>query len=293
MKKLFISQPMKGKSDEEILKEREKAIQSALRNLGEPVEVIESYFEDYNPENGCIPLKYLAKSLDLLADADVAYFAKGWENTRGCKIENQCAIEYGITVIEDYTEEQSRMTKKELFEKYEEAKTRGISCVVLFIHMPTGETEAITNPNVEEKMKYIDKTYDENLVHANCKDIFIEEVLFPDDKDTFDFGMALDALKNGGRVSRKGWNGKGQYIELASNISYQDSKGCIVNCDHDAIGNQAIAFVGTSGVQMGWLASQADMLAEDWYELEEDMLKDVACEAGMEAGMPVLAPAAE
>ena len=38
----------------------------------------------------------------------------------------------------------------------------------------------------------------------------------------------------------------------------------IVNCEHDAIGNKAVAFVGTSGVQMGWLASQADMLAEDW-----------------------------
>ena len=38
----------------------------------------------------------------------------------------------------------------------------------------------------------------------------------------------------------------------------------VVNCEHDAIGNKAVAFVGTSGVQMGWLASQADMLAEDW-----------------------------
>lgn len=40
--------------------------------------------------------------------------------------------------------------------------------------------------------------------------------------------------------------------------------GKVVNCNHDAIGNNAIAFVGTSGIQMGWLASQADMLAEDW-----------------------------
>lgn len=40
--------------------------------------------------------------------------------------------------------------------------------------------------------------------------------------------------------------------------------GKIVNPEHDAIGNKAIAFVGTSGVQLGWLASQADMLADDW-----------------------------
>lgn len=104
MKKLFISQPMNGKTNEEILAVREKAIDSAKKNLGDDVEVIDSYFDDYNPENGCVPLKYLSKSLELLADADVAYFAKGWEEARGCRIENQCAIAYGIEVIEDYSE---------------------------------------------------------------------------------------------------------------------------------------------------------------------------------------------
>lgn len=103
MKKLFISQPMNGKTNEEILAVREKAIDSAKKNLGDDVEVIDSYFEDYNPENGCVPLKYLSKSLELLADADIAYFAKGWEDARGCRIENQCAIAYGIEVIEDYS----------------------------------------------------------------------------------------------------------------------------------------------------------------------------------------------
>ena len=78
------------------------------------------------------------------------------------------------------------------------------------------------------------------------------------------FGEALEVLKTGGKVARDGWNGKKQYIELATNISYVNAKNEIVNCEHAAIGNKAIAFVGTSGVQMGWLASQADMLAEDW-----------------------------
>ena len=102
MKKLFISQPMNGKSEEEILAVRKKAIESAKAALDEDVEVIESYFEDYNPDKGCVPLKYLSKSLELLADADVAYFARGWEQARGCRIENQCAIEYGIEIVEDY-----------------------------------------------------------------------------------------------------------------------------------------------------------------------------------------------
>ncbi len=82
------------------------------------------------------------------------------------------------------------------------------------------------------------------------------------------FGSAIELMKSGFRVARKGWNGKNQYIELASNISYVNTANEVVNSEHAAIGNKAIAFVGTSGVQMGWLASQADMLAEDWNIVE-------------------------
>lgn len=81
---------------------------------------------------------------------------------------------------------------------------------------------------------------------------------------TFGFGDAIKYLKRGLKVKRQGWNGKNQYIELATGISYKNASGEVVNCEHDAIGNMAISFVGTSGVQMGWLASQSDMLAEDW-----------------------------
>ena len=103
MKKLFISQPMRGKSDEEILAVRKKEIKSAEIQIGEPVEVIDSFFQAA-PTN-VKPLWYLGESLKLLAEADIAYFAKGWDEARGCKIENTCAIEYGIeTIIEDYTE---------------------------------------------------------------------------------------------------------------------------------------------------------------------------------------------
>ena len=82
------------------------------------------------------------------------------------------------------------------------------------------------------------------------------------------FGEAIENMKKGEKVARRGWNGKKQYIQLATGISYKTAQGEIVNCEHDAIGNKAIAFVGTSGVQMGWLASQADMLAEDWVIVE-------------------------
>lgn len=84
-----------------LLREK-KAIESAERSLGEPVEVIDSFFQ--NAPADARPLWFLGKSLELLSTADIAYFAKGWEDARGCRIENQCAIEYGIEVIEDYTE---------------------------------------------------------------------------------------------------------------------------------------------------------------------------------------------
>ena len=77
------------------------------------------------------------------------------------------------------------------------------------------------------------------------------------------FGEAIIAVQKGNKIKRNGWNGKNQYVELATRISYKNAKGEIVNCNHDAIGNKALAFVGTSGVQIGWPAS-ADMVATDW-----------------------------
>lgn len=98
MKKIFISQPMKGKTDEEILREREQAIKEIEERTGEPVEVIDSFFQ--SAPAGARPLWFLGKSLELLSAADIAYFASGWKNTRGCRIEHTCAVEYGIAVIE-------------------------------------------------------------------------------------------------------------------------------------------------------------------------------------------------
>lgn len=66
------------------------------------------------------------------------------------------------------------------------------------------------------------------------------------------------------KIARAGWNGKNQYVELAERISYENAAHEVINAQHEAIGNKALAFVGTSGVQLGWLASQADMLADDW-----------------------------
>lgn len=83
------------------------------------------------------------------------------------------------------------------------------------------------------------------------------------------FEQALAALKTGKKVAREGWNGKHQFIELATRISYVNSDGEIKIALHANLGNSAIAFHGTSGVQIGWLASQADLLACDWFVVEK------------------------
>lgn len=81
------------------------------------------------------------------------------------------------------------------------------------------------------------------------------------------FEYAIRMVKNGYRMKREGWNGKDQYIELATNVSFKRPDGQIINADHKDMGDKAIVFYGTSGIQIGWLASQADMLAEDWIKV--------------------------
>lgn len=100
MKKIFISQPMKDKTDEQILKERERAVSAVKKKFnGEDVEIIDSFFQ--SAPHDAKPLWFLGKSLELLSTADVAYFIGDWKNYRGCKIENTCAKQYGIETIEE------------------------------------------------------------------------------------------------------------------------------------------------------------------------------------------------
>lgn len=99
MKKLFISQPMKGKTNEEILKERKEAISLVKLAINEDVEVIDSFFQ--NAPHDAKPLWFLGKSLELLSTADVAYFCDDWSNYRGCCMEHNACLHYDIKVIKD------------------------------------------------------------------------------------------------------------------------------------------------------------------------------------------------
>ena len=80
--------------------ERNKIIQRVKELYpDEDIEVIDSFFE--NAPHDAKPLWFLGKSLELLSTADIAYFANGWEEYRGCSIEHKCAMEYGINIMRD------------------------------------------------------------------------------------------------------------------------------------------------------------------------------------------------
>ena len=95
MTKIFISQPMKDKTNQEIEQERKEIIEKAEKYFGE-IEVIDSFFIFF--PHYVKPLWFLGKSLELLSNADVIVLGKDWENARGCRIEHECAIQYGIKI---------------------------------------------------------------------------------------------------------------------------------------------------------------------------------------------------
>lgn len=98
MKKVFISQPMRDKTDEEIKKERKIAL-DRVKELypNEEVEEINSFFQGV-PHNAT-PLWYLGESIKLLGEADIVYFCKDWNKYRGCIVEHEVCMQYGIKTI--------------------------------------------------------------------------------------------------------------------------------------------------------------------------------------------------
>lgn len=106
--KAMLSQPMADKSEEEIKNTREKAIKVLTERGYEIVNTLftdEWYSREKMEERGVvqIPLCFLAKSLENMSLCHVAYFCKGWEKARGCKIEHDTAVAYGLDII--YEEE--------------------------------------------------------------------------------------------------------------------------------------------------------------------------------------------
>lgn len=106
MRKVFISCPMKGMTKDEIDLTMDyvklKIIQVFMPY--ETVEFVNTWVEEEFPEDGNRSLFCLGKSLELMAMCDTVVFAKGWEDARGCRIEHEAAMNYGLDVIEMYSE---------------------------------------------------------------------------------------------------------------------------------------------------------------------------------------------
>jgi hypothetical protein len=104
MKKIMISQPMYVLTDEQISETRNKFLDFAAK---ENLKVVNTYFKDEwfakielnNVGVIQVPIYYLAKALEKMSHCHIVYFAKGWENARGCKIEHEVALQYGLSII--------------------------------------------------------------------------------------------------------------------------------------------------------------------------------------------------
>ena len=103
--KVFISQPMNGKTEQEIIGQRQAAIENIHNLCKGPIEIVDSYFKDgdvvTHNKYGHIPILFLAKSIERMSEADAVYMCSGWESSRGCRIEHRVARDYGLTIIEE------------------------------------------------------------------------------------------------------------------------------------------------------------------------------------------------
>jgi len=95
MKKLFISQPMRGKTPEEITAERERMISHAGKVVNDEIEVLDTYYKDFDGNR----VQFLGRSIGDLGKADIAIFAPGWEDFDGCRCEHVVCETYGIPHI--------------------------------------------------------------------------------------------------------------------------------------------------------------------------------------------------
>lgn len=163
------------------------------------------------------------------------------------------------------------MTKNELNTAYQEylAQEAELDNLIITTALPNGKHEVCVTSDIEGKLAYINKTYNDDLTHTNCPDIRIEEAIFSvKDDDLTDFGDALASIRDGERAARKSWNGKGQYVFLAGDISFCCDADISEFDDKDvAVGDVLVLRNAQGNLQPGWIPSMGDLLADDWYVL--------------------------
>lgn len=159
------------------------------------------------------------------------------------------------------------MTKDYLLSLYEKNKDAGM--IALSIRMPGGEVETIINPNVAEKIKYVTGAYDDDLRNKNCTEIRIERVEFFNKPDcgTTSFGNAIDMMVAGKKLSRLGWNGKGQFVYYVPEADYDAVTNAAkeIAKDGKVHYNAYFALKTVNGNISTWIPSITDCMATDWY----------------------------
>lgn len=100
--RIMISQPMRGKTNEQIRKEREELVKRLEKDN---FEVVDTIIAENAPKGCNEAIYYLSKSIEFISKADIVYFMKGWEEARGCKIENKICQDYGKQTMYDIYEE--------------------------------------------------------------------------------------------------------------------------------------------------------------------------------------------
>lgn len=166
-----------------------------------------------------------------------------------------------------------RITKDDFLNLYDEYKDSETLAVNLYIHMPDDSTEIIFNSQGHNKVEYIKNAYDEKLALKNNNEIYITGAEFFTDKITeFGFDSALKIIQRGKRVSRRNWNGKGQFIYYVPEGKYPPCTKAAAKFCVDENGKvpyrDYIAIKTVDGSVVPWVATQTDLLAKDWYTVE-------------------------
>lgn len=94
--KVMISQPMKGKTEQQIKEERNIIIDKFKKMH---IEVIDTIFTEEAPQDCNVAVYYLGKSISAMKDIDALYMCNGWREARGCQIEYEVAMKYGIKIL--------------------------------------------------------------------------------------------------------------------------------------------------------------------------------------------------
>lgn len=157
------------------------------------------------------------------------------------------------------------MRKQELLDLYDQYKNVEDLRIQLAIHMPDGSTESIYNTKAHNKMEYIDKTYNDNLVHKNSDEIYIIDAVFYFENDV-NFATALFQARLGWRITRRAWgeNVWVYYVPRGNYTPVTDAAKKNLNESGKVPYGAYLAIKTQSGMVYPFTPGVDSILANDW-----------------------------